>query len=136
MQVEPSGDFEEVPEEPSFQRPLPHVGPLSVFHDNEAEMLSFLSRILKPDDIDLGSQCNIFLLSSPHGFSLFETFCLMSFALPPFFHQIVAYSLGFVGNADDSDSGSEDEEEKKRRLKNKKKREKRKKYSLPCPFAI
>jgi len=44
-----------VEDDPSFQRPLPHVGPLTVTQEND-DMISFLARILKAGDIDLGSQ--------------------------------------------------------------------------------
>jgi len=44
-----------VEDDPAFQRPLPHVGPLTITQEND-DMISFLARILKPGDIDLGSQ--------------------------------------------------------------------------------
>lgn len=53
-----------VEDDPSFQRPLPHVGPLSVTQEND-DMISFLARILKVGDIDLGSQCTYFFSQIP-----------------------------------------------------------------------
>ena len=49
----------QVQDDPSFQRPLPHAGPLCSSQENE-DMISFLSRLLKAEDIDLGSQCIFF----------------------------------------------------------------------------
>jgi len=61
-----------VEDDPTFQRPLPHVGPLSITQEND-DMISFLARILKAGDIDLGSQCttpflSFFFFSSPFFF--------------------------------------------------------------------
>lgn len=45
----------QIQEDPTFTRPMPHTGPQTIPQE-EDDMLSFLARVLKSGDIDIGSQ--------------------------------------------------------------------------------
>jgi hypothetical protein len=76
-----------VEDDPTFQRPLPHVGPLSITQEND-DMISFLARILKAGDIDLGSQCRL-------SFSSFSSFFYLFFFYL-FFFYLFFFLLSFL----------------------------------------
>lgn len=98
--------------DPLFQRPMPHVGPLMAPMEQDESMRNLMQSFLKAGDIDLGSHCTLcVVLPLARALTLFRC--------------ADAYALGFTNGPHEPEETAEDDKKKKKKKKRKNRKAKK-----------